>query len=283
MTGNIQKAFVVYCSPAGSTRHVSRIIANKLQSLRIEVIECDLSKKFSETAIITKINRIKNNACLFIGSPVYVSHAIPPVMDFIARLPEKPHMCAVPFVTWGGATSGVALYEMGNALAAKKMNIVGGAKILARHAMMWQTEDPLGKDRPDETDERILQEMITGILKKLSGASNGSIDLSTLAYYPAKIAAEMEKSTLKKAKSHMPKRKIDEDACTECKECSTVCPTDAISFTPYPEFESNCIFCFNCMRLCPEDAIKADFSKVEKRIRDRAEQFKETPGSRIFI
>lgn len=283
MTGKIHKAFVVYCSPAGTTHHVSQTITRALRAKKIEVIECDLSKKFSETAIITKINRIKNNACLFIGSPVYVCHAIPPVMDFIARLPVKPDMTAVPFVTWGGVSSGVALSEMGQALAAKKMKIVGGAKILARHAMMWQTEDPLGKDHPDESDDRIITEMITGILKKLSKGTDGAIDLSDFQYHPADIAAEMAKSTLKKAKSHMPKRKIDEDACTECRECSAVCPTDAISFTPYPVFEVNCIFCFNCMRLCPEDAIKADFTKLEKRIRDRAQKLKETPGSQIFL
>ena len=283
MTKKIQKAFVVYCSPAGSTRHVSRIIVNKLQELKIEVIECDLSKKFSETAIISKINRVKNNACLFVGSPVYVSHAIPPVMNFIARLPKNSQMPAVPFVTWGGVTSGIALYEMGKALAEKNMNIVGGAKILGWHSMMWQMEDPLGKNHPDETDDAMIRKMITRILDKLSGGGNGSIDLSTLIYYPPDIAAEMEKMTLKKTKPLMPKRKIDEDACTECKECSSVCPTDAISFTPYPEFENNCIFCFNCVRLCPEDAIKVDFSKVEKRIRDRAEQFKESPASQVFI
>ena len=283
MTGKIQKAFVVYCSPAGTTRHASRTIAAALQAQRIEVIECDLSKKFSETAMITKINRIKNNACLFIGSPVYVSHAIPPVMDFIARLPEKMDMPAVPFVTWGGVSSGIALYEMGQALAAKKMKIIGAAKIMARHALMWQTEDPLGKNRPDESDDVILRNLIAGLLKKLSASGDGAIDLSTLAYYPPDVAEKMKKTTLKKAKSQMPKRKVDEDACTECRECSAVCPTDAISFTPYPEFESNCIFCYNCMRLCPEDAIKADFTKMEKRIRDRAEELKEAPDSLIFL
>jgi len=283
MTKKIQKAFVVYCSPAGTTRHVSRIIVKKLQELKIEVIECDLSKKFSETAIITKINRVKNNACLFVGSPVYVSHAIPPIMNFIARLPKNSQIPAVPFVTWGGATSGIALYEMGKALAEKNMTVVAGAKILALHSMMWQMEKPLGKNRPDENDDQMVKDMITGILDKLSAGGNGSIDLSALAYYPPDIVAEMEKMTLKKAKSHMPKRKVDEDACTECKECSSTCPTDAISFTPYPEFEKNCIFCFNCVRLCPEDAIQADFSKVEKRIRARVEQFKETPPSQIFI
>ncbi len=283
MTGKLQKAFVVYCSPAGTTRHVSQTISRALQAQKIEVIECNLSKKFSETAMITKINRIKNHACLFIGSPVYASHAIPPVMDFIARLPEKINMPAVPFVTYGGVTSGIALYEMAQALTAKKMKIIGAAKIMAQHALLWQTEDPLGKDRPDESDDNLLREMVSSLLNKLSAGTDPAIDLSTLSYYSPRIVEKLKKTSLKKAKSQMPKRKVDEDACNECRECSAVCPTDAITFTPYPEFEANCIFCYNCVRLCPEDAIKADFTKIEKRIRDRAEEFKETPESQIFL
>jgi ferredoxin/flavodoxin len=283
MSEKIQKAFVVYCSPAGATRHVSHTIIRKLQEMRIEVIECDLSKKFSETAIITKINRVKSNACLFVGSPVYVSRAIPPVMNFIARLPKNSPMPVVPFVTWGGVTSGIALYEMGKALAEKNMTVVGGAKILARHSLMWQIENPLGENHPDAADDQMIRKLITAVFEKLATRAFTPMDPSALCFYSPEMRAEMKKSSLKKTKSQMPKRKVDEDACTECRECSAVCPTDAITFNPFPEFESNCIFCFNCVRLCPEDAISADFSAIEKQLRDRAGKFKENPFSQIFI
>lgn len=283
MKEKIQKAFVVYCSPAGATRHVSHTIIRKLQEMRIEVIECDLSKKFSETAIITKINRVKNNACLFVGSPVYFSRAIPPVMNFIARLPKSSSMPVVPFVTWGGVSSGIALYEMGSALAEKNMAVIGAAKILAQHAMMWQMEKPLGENHPDAADDQMVRKMIAAMVDKFSRGAFAPIDLSPLCFYPPEIMAEMKKSSVKKAKSQMPKRRVDEDACTECRECSAVCPTDAITFNPFPEFDGNCIFCFNCVRLCPEDAISADLSALEKQIRDRADKFKEKPFSEIFI
>lgn len=283
MSEKIQKAFVVYCSPAGSTRHVSHTIIRKLQEMRIEVIECDLSKKFSETAIITKINRLTGNACLFVGSPVYVSRAIPPVMNFIARLPKNSHMPVVPFVTWGGVTSGIALYEMAKALAEKNMTVVGGAKVLAQHSLMWQTENPIGANHPDAAADQMISKMVTAVIDKFSDDAMTPMDLSALCFYPKDIRAEMKKSSLKKAKSRMPKRKVDEDTCTECRECSAVCPTDAITFNPFPEFDGNCIFCFNCVRLCPEDAISADFSTIEKQLRDRAEKNKENPFSQIFV
>jgi ferredoxin/flavodoxin len=283
MSEKIQKAFVVYCSPAGSTRHVGHAIIQTLQGLGVEVIEGDLSKKFSETAIITKINRLKGNACLFVGSPVYVSRAIPPVMNFIARLPKNSSMPVVPFVTWGGVTSGIALYEMAKALAEKNMTVVGGAKILARHALMWQTEKPLGENHPDAADDDLIRKLVAAVMHKLSTDTIAPVALSDLCQYPPETRAEIKKNSLKKAKARMPKRKVDEDACTECRECSAACPTDAITFNPFPEFESNCIFCYNCVRLCPEDAISADFSTLEKQLRDRAVQCPENPLSEIFI
>lgn len=51
----------------------------------------------------------------------------------------------VPFVTWGGACSGISLYEMGKELLNKRFTVLGAAKILAVHSLMWQLENPLGK------------------------------------------------------------------------------------------------------------------------------------------
>ncbi len=81
----------------------------------------------------------------------------------------------------------------------------------------------------------------------------------------------------------MPKREVDEKLCTRCEVCSDVCPTDSVSFSPFPEFGDNCIFCYNCVRDCPEEAIKADFSLIEERIRDRAKQVSERPFTQIFV
>lgn len=281
MTEPIQKAFIVYLSPSGATRHVAKVIQNQLETLRISAVECDLSKKFNETAAISKIRRNKSGSLLFIGSPVYVSHAVPPVMHFISRLPGDTDLPVVPFVTFGGVCSGVALYEMAKALSAKKMRVIGAAKIQALHSMMWQCGEPMGQGHPDADDDALVSDMVGQVVEKLAGEEAAGIAPDLLAAYPAELRAEMEKSTLKSA--HLPKRKIDQDACTQCEECAAACPTDAITFRPWPEFDNRCIFCFNCVRLCPEDAIKADFSQVESRIRNRAAQCREHPLSQVFL
>ena len=105
-----------------------------------------------------------HDACLFIGSPVYASHAVPAVMDFITSLPAGTGCCSVPFVTWGAVTSGMALSEMAEALAAKGYPAMAAAKIVAEHSLLWQSDNPLGKGRPDADDDRSVRDMVKKVV-----------------------------------------------------------------------------------------------------------------------
>ena len=113
-----KKVLIVYFSPAESTRHVAEVIEKQSLALGNEVACFDLAECSSDVAVTIsqEMEASKGNSCLFIGSPVYVSHAVPVVMECIAGLKENTNAFAVPFVTWGGACSGIALYEMGKEL-----------------------------------------------------------------------------------------------------------------------------------------------------------------------
>ena len=276
------KAMIVYCSPGGTTRHAAGVMMQRCQSLGIEVQEVDLARRPDMGDIIDRIAHATEDLCLFIGSPVYVSHAVPPVMDFIAQLPEGTDLPVVPFVTWGGACSGMALFEMGTALEAKGMVPVGAAKILAVHSMLWRSENPVGQGHPDAEDDRLVSDLVRHVHDQLSCGNKAAVATADLAHYPAPVRAEMAKMNLKIAAAHMPAREVDAAACTECGQCAEVCPTDAITFAPTPVFGETCIYCYSCVRECPEDAIKADLSTAETRIRERVKQFDEQPLSQIF-
>ncbi|MGB2689844.1 MAG: 4Fe-4S binding protein, partial [Desulfobacterales bacterium] len=153
----------------------------------------------------------------------------------------------------------------------------------AVHSLMWQLEDPLGKGRPDADDDRLVEELVNHINQKLCEDNPKGIKLSDLAYQTKENHAEMEKISLQTAKAHMPQRIIDTERCNQCLVCSDVCPADAVTFTPYPEFGDGCVFCFNCMNKCPEEAINADLSEIWQRIKDRAAFFSERPYSQIFF
>jgi NAD-dependent dihydropyrimidine dehydrogenase PreA subunit len=238
----------------------------------------DASKVISE-----QIRGLNGNGCLLVGSPVYVSHAVPPIMQFISDLVGGISAYAVPFVTWGGASSGIALFEMSRELSQKGFVILGGAKVLAVHSLMWQLENPLGEGHPDSEDEGMVRQLVDGINVKMHSDNPKRIPLSALAYQSEEVHAEMEKTSLEIAKAHMPIREIDETLCNQCQICAEVCPTDAVAFSPYPIFEETCVYCFNCTRSCPEAAIKADLTEIWQRIIDRAEFFVERPYTKIFL
>lgn len=276
--------FIVYFSPAGSTRHAAGIIEKQFQALGAGASSFDLTGDNSDIAV-TISRRMKNSegkSCLFIGSPVYASHAVSSVMACIAGLQENPGAFAVPFVTWGGACSGISLYEMGRELIKKRFHLLGAAKILAVHSLMWALEDPLGKGHPDAGDDHLIEKLVYHVHQKLHEASPRGINLSDLAYQTEENHKEMEKIGLQTAKAHLPKRTIDTVLCNQCRVCSEVCPMDVVTFTPYPEFGEGCVFCYNCMKKCPEQAISADMSGIWQRIRDRAAFFSEQPYSQIF-
>jgi ferredoxin/flavodoxin len=279
-----KKVFIVYFSPAGSTRHVAEVIEKQFLALDAEVSSFDLSEYNSDVAmtISQQMEASEGKSCLFIGSPVYVSHAVPLVMECIAGLKENDGAFAVPFVTWGGACSGISLYEMGKELLNKGLPILGAAKILAVHSLMWPLENALGKEHPDADDDRMVVELVNHINQKLHEDNPKGIKLPDLAYQTKENHAEMEKVSLQAAKAHMPERTIDTELCNQCQVCSEVCPADAVTFTPYPEFGDGCVFCFNCMKKCPEEAINADLSEIWQRIKDRAAFFFERPYSQIF-
>ena len=171
---------------------------------------------------------------------------------------------------------------MGKELINKRFTLLGAAKILAVHSLMKPLENALGKGHPDADDDHMFEELVNHVHHKLHEANPKGIKLSDLAYQTKENHAEMEKISLQTAKAHMPERTIDTELCNQCQVCSDVCPADAVTFTPYPEFGNDCVFCFNCLKKCPEYAINVDLSEIWQRIKDRAAFFSERPYSQIF-
>jgi ferredoxin len=279
----IRKALIVYCSPAGSTGHVAGLLSGKLRSLSIPVDMIDLASEPDIAFIVSQLPAARDNLCLYIGSPVYGGYPIPPVMEFIARLPKAEAGYSVPFVTYGGVTSGVALHRMGQALAQRGYSVLGAAKVMAAHSIMLAADSPLGKSRPDASDDRMVEDLAVTVNAKLKLGNPPGLDLSVLAYQPEEIRILKEKGDFESARHSFPPMKLNQKACTRCGVCAEACPVDAVTFSPHLEISSSCISCYNCARSCPEGAISADLPSAFPRIRAAAEKFREQPETRIFI
>lgn len=275
------KIVVVFCSPAGSTRHVAEVVQSAFAQKNVDVEMITLGKSYDTAHVMQTLG--PGRTCLFVGSPVYRDVVVPPVRRFMEALTEGEGSFAVPFITWGAACSGVALWQMGKDLSEKGFGIAGAAKICAEHSLMWNVEDPAGKGHPDKDDDSRIEGLVSELLTRFDSDRIPVLDLDQLDYQPHDPANEM-KQKLDEPWMIVPKH-VNEEACTQCGICREECPAAAIALNPYPEFTSDCFDCFNCIRLCPEDAIvpETQMNQLEDRIRNRVKKINERPLTQIFL
>lgn len=275
--------FITWCSPAGSTRKVAETIKSTCSDLKINVHTLDLGKDGSYDDFVKKLSEAGKNALLFVGSPVYKGLIIPPVKDFLENIPQTTGAFAVPFVTWGQATTGIALWQIGAMLASKGYNLAAGAKIMAVHSMMWHTDNPAGKGHPTEESLNLLRKAVESLIEDSRKSGLKKLDLNVLDYQPEAQSNDL-KQKMNDPMTGIPKT-VKTDICTQCGICAEVCPASAIELNPYPEFLSHCFGCMSCVKECPENAIESavPLTDIEKMIRQRIETINERPDSMVFL
>ncbi len=274
--------FVVYISPAGTTRHVAGVIENRLDAAGCSVVACDLGQHHDCSDILDRIAATNGKCCLFIGTPVYAFHAVPPVMKFIEKLPASGGY-AVPFAVWGGVTSGIALHEMGERLTSGGCKVPGAGLVLAEHSLTWQFESPLCSGHPGPEDDAAVARLVDSVVSSLASDAPRELPLSDLLNQPEEMLPVMQQMTVAVAGTKLPPRTINQDVCTQCGVCMEQCPTGAMRLDTWPVYDDNCIYCYKCLRVCPEQAIEADFSMMEAFFKEKLAGAKETAETRIFI
>jgi len=277
------KSAIVYISPAGTTRKTACFIGETLAKRGCDTEIYDLSLHKAED-IYDAVSGLKKGDGLWIGSPIYANHAVPPVEDFLSGLPESKDTFAVPFVTYGAVTSGTGLYEMANQLTAKGYKIPGAAKILAVHSLLWFSENPLGNGHPGAEDEKQIEDLIESVLDKTSHPDlRHFVDPEQLNYQPEKMQKHANSWNLELLRQNMPPIRLDEQKCTECNICAEKCPVQNISLNPMPQLGDNCLLCFNCIRYCESEALSNEsLSVLEDIIVSRAAEYGEPAETKIF-
>ena len=180
---------IVFFSPAGSTRLIAQCIEKNLAGHGMTASVFDLGRiGHAQRAEILEL--LHEPCCLWIGSPVYCDHAVPPVMEFIQALPVAPGRYAVPFVTWGGVTSGLALPEMVEALNKQQIIPLAAAKILAVHSSMWTASKPLGTGHPDAQDLARVATLVDTVVDRLAQRTVVSLNPDLLDYLSPSLRAD---------------------------------------------------------------------------------------------
>jgi ferredoxin/flavodoxin len=274
---------IVYCSPAGTTRRTAQAIASRLRELGRSVAEFNLART-GPGEIRESFLQSGGPRCLWVGSPVYAQHPVPPVLDFLERLPwASGERAAVPFVTFGAVSSGVALPEMADLLAERGYSALAAAKVVAEHSSMWRSERPLGGKRPAEEDLARVRGLAEEVLHKLDSPQWHPISREDLDYQPDWLKQQAAEMSIERLKGFHPGYTLDEERCTQCGICEQECPVGAITLDPYPVRDESCFLCNNCARFCPEDAMHIDTEPIEKRVREMAQKIPEAKETEIFL
>ena len=107
--------FIVFSSPAGSTRKVAEVIKEGFNRRNVKTEMLDLARADFRSDFFKALETSGEQTCLFLGSPVYSDVAVPPIMSLIEALPQMDGALAAPFVTWGQTCSNVTLWQMATA------------------------------------------------------------------------------------------------------------------------------------------------------------------------
>ena len=277
------KHIISFFSPAGSTRCVAVAIHNCLIEKQFDALLIELGKDQQSPAEQLEAMR-QDSCCLWIGSPVYFDHALPLIHAFIEKLPAPASPCyAVPFVCWGGVTSGLALLEMAQQLLEKGYMSLGAAKILSVHSSMWSMARPLAVGHPNQDDMAQVNVLVDRVTATLGQPSLPGLALDRLDYLSPALRADAAKKSMAVAKATMPPLAADTELCQQCGACAEACPVAAITLDPFPVIDkSACVLCLQCVRNCPEEAFPFKGEQLAARITDMAKKSDEDKVTKIF-
>jgi hypothetical protein len=161
------KTVIITFSPHGNTRKIAERIHTVFDTEKLDISFLDVTGNDMDTFQRFDSLGIPFFDLLIIVSPVYAWKIILPLEILLSNMPEKPGKCAAVAVTYGGVTSGHALYNTVRLLTEKGLYTLGALKVVASHSnMLDERKDPFSS-HPDEADFEKADLFARGIIEKM--------------------------------------------------------------------------------------------------------------------
>jgi len=292
------KITIIQFSPSGNSKVVTQGIITMLESKHHEVTLLDITgdEKFFKSNNLQEylLQRVMPHNVLLIGGPVYAHHMQYHVLDLIKSLPKPNDIwgrLAIPYVTYGGISSGVALKESRKFLRETGRIVPLAMKIAAPHRMT-RAFMPLefNSDKLKGEQLKDIEELVNriGLLNPEGKVKDAGRSLNYNGIVTTLLARTLfiEKTWHEK---RYPRVVVNPEICTGCGKCVRLCPVAHLKKEGelvVSNASSGCIHCMTCVVSCPSKAVelKGDLEKgrifMNKMIAKKGN--KETPGSAVY-
>ncbi len=292
------KITIIQFSPSGNSKVVTQDIIAMLESKHHEVNLLDIT---GDAAFFNRNNlqeylaqRVTPHDVLLVGGPVYAHHMQYHVLDLIKSLP-KPNdawgKLAIPYVTYGGISSGVALKESRKFLRETGRIVPLAMKIVAPHRMTRAfMPEEFNSDKLKGEQLKDIEELVNRIgLLNPEGKVN---DAGRSLHYNGIVTTLLAKTVFIEKTWHekrYPRVVVNPAICTGCGKCVRLCPVAHLKKegeSVVTSASSGCIHCLNCVVNCPSKAVslQGDLEKgrafMSNMIAKKGN--KETPGSAVY-
>lgn len=260
-TAGGKNACLVYISPAGTTRKVSRFMAAWLERRGYTINELDLGRSGEDNrgkieAFVE--NELPGASLLVVGSPCYADHVAYPVGRFLESLPRADGVPALAYTTFGGVSKGVTLVQMAGALQKRGYRVKGAAKVLCVHSLFFRARHPLAHGHPGEEDWRLLEKWLGAVEDRLERDDTYRMDPASMR--PESPVLRLLAATVFNMRvigAVMPLYRFCSVRCRRCGACQDLCPTGRLDILPPPRGRKDCLYCLECVRVCPGGAFDA--------------------------
>ncbi|MBI9109438.1 MAG: EFR1 family ferrodoxin [Spirochaetales bacterium] len=283
---------IIVFSPSGHTlktaKMIEKVFTEKNNNVRLINITGKIDFLYG--------NRIKENLekdlgeydVLFIGGPLYAGHVEHHILEIIEALPfpdEKHSNLAVPFVTYGGVHSSIALEEMARHLKKKKYKSILGLKIAAKHTLTTTLSNIIYANKPGPEEEKLIEKAVERVISIIQQGRSKAVDqYQVFKYAPTKERIMFRQFSQEMIHKKFKKVTINTEKCIKCKKCISVCPVDMFQFIDgeisMHRDNNNCILCAECFHNCPVGAIEHPYIEMAgKRLKDGFAALEKVPSA----
>ncbi|WP_455391882.1 EFR1 family ferrodoxin [[Eubacterium] cellulosolvens] len=296
---------IIVFSPTGNTLKVGKMLEKSLlaRNAKVQLIDITRDRKlFHERDVKSYLEEnIKEHDVLCIGSPVYAHHLHYNVKKLIKSLPPVGNgwgKFSIPFVTYGGINSGIALHEGAKLLKRSGRTNIAGMKINSCHwfTKMKQVKIKINENLPGDEVLPLIEDLVDRIVNLKNVKLENCIDVTKEFIYQTfgnRIKAHLIFREKFWQRHLYPKLIFDYNKCRKCGKCVKVCPVQCIEMTKngpvIPKNHPSCIHCVSCILNCKFDAIcfNVNWSKWNKIITKASKGLgflasNESPKSAVF-